>query len=372
MVDARRKPLHNLKYGQTDHAGLWLDRYLCHQLQRDEKLDQKKEKPLVTLMGEATSIPATAVYQSFYARWQQLLHDLGARYRKACVLGRMAVGLGDESVLETSVALHHTYGVPVIPGSALKGMAAHCVRDRLADARWGHWEGDCFIAGDAYRVIFGDTANAGYITFFDALYVPGSGFKGQALWPDVITVHHPKYYRGDNEPPADWDSPNPVPFLSATGSYLVALGGPEAWVERTFEILGHALQEYGVGAKTSSGYGRMALEGFQLHSEGIAVSVPDARNVTPATTLLPAAIDPDQSQIDELIARIEELPLSSVAGQINNYYQQWCQLAVRDTLKRQVAQAIIDKVAQADRVKTSAEKPWYRELVACVSTTPEQ
>src|ERR1700680_515711 len=47
--------------------------------------------------------------------------DLATRERDS----RLIVGLGSENVLETGIRLHHTYGLPVIPGSALKGLAAH-------------------------------------------------------------------------------------------------------------------------------------------------------------------------------------------------------------------------------------------------------
>src|SRR5205823_1780838 len=166
-------------------------------------------------------------------------------------------GLGDESVLETAISLHRTYGVPYIPGSALKGLAASYARQRLGD----DWHKD----SKAYEIVFGNTDDAGYITFFDGLYIPGTGFSGKALWPDVITVHHQKYYQNPNTPPADWDDPIPVPFLTATGSYLIALAGPELekqeeWIDTTFAILKDALAELGIGAKTSSGYGRLELE----------------------------------------------------------------------------------------------------------------
>jgi CRISPR-associated protein Cmr6 len=53
-----------------------------------------------------------------------------------------------------------------------------------------------------------------------------------------------------------------VPFLSVTGRYLIALAAPELpnpseWIQATFAILEGALEEMGIGAKTSSGYGRM-------------------------------------------------------------------------------------------------------------------
>src|SRR5712692_1541822 len=155
----------------------------------------------------------------------------------------MIIGLGDESVLETAITLHRTYGVPYIPGSALKGLAASYVRQRLGV----DWQKD----KDAYKVVFGNTDDTGYITFFDALYIPGTGFRGRALYPDVITVHHQKYYQDPNNPPADWDDPTPVPFLTATGSYLIALAGSEleeheAWIDATFAILKGALAELGI------------------------------------------------------------------------------------------------------------------------------
>jgi CRISPR-associated protein Cmr6 len=170
--------------------------------------------------------------------------------REARTLGRLAINLGAESVLETSIALHHTYGTPYIPGSALKGLAAHYAMNHLDVTDWG-------TDSRAFQILFGDMTSAGYVTFYDALYVPGSGHQGKGLWPDVITVHHPEYYQSGKTPPADWDSPTPIPFLTATGSFLIALSGPRTWVDKAFEILTLALEGEGIGAKTSSGYGRM-------------------------------------------------------------------------------------------------------------------
>src|SRR5205807_904220 len=118
-----------------------------------------------------------------------------------------------------------------------------------------------------YCFIFGDTDEAGVIVFLDALYEPGTGHGERALHPDIITVHHQQYYQGTENAPADWDSPIPVLLLSATGTYLIALAAPdlpageqrEQWINDTFELLGLALKHQGIGAKTSSGYGRMKL-----------------------------------------------------------------------------------------------------------------
>lgn len=276
MTLSRRKSLQELCYTDDSHAGLWLDRYLFRQPERtetsaSERRDQpdahpcknqdagtprsksgQAEPPLAEHIRYTAKIDTPELYEDFYKRWQHGLTAYDAVCYPATVQGRMIVGLGDERVLETAITLHHTYGVPFIPGSALKGVAASYARQRLGDA-WA-------LGSPAYEVLFGTTASAGYITFFDALYEPDSGHEGQPLWPDVITVHHPDYYGNQNKPPADWDSPNPVSFLSATGTYLIALAGPPQWVATTFEILHLALKDIGVGAKTSSGYGRLHLE----------------------------------------------------------------------------------------------------------------
>ncbi|MBS1792185.1 MAG: type III-B CRISPR module RAMP protein Cmr6 [Acidobacteria bacterium] len=243
----------------TAHAGLWLDKFICSQTdaQYTDKPRKSKRTPKSRLVDEVAGIGESVEYKAFYRRWEESLERLEKekrlKKRLARVQGRMAVGLGDEGVLETSVTLHRTYGVPYIPGSALKGLAASFARNKLK----GDWAKGTF----AYNVVFGKTDEAGYITFYDALYKPGSGHKGKALYPDGITVHHEKYYKGEAAP-ADWDDPVPVPFLSATGEYLIALSAPpgcELWIGKTFELLKLALEHEGIGAKTSSGYGRMEL-----------------------------------------------------------------------------------------------------------------
>jgi len=244
MTQFRRDVLKNItKPPDGAHAGLWLDKYLS-----DDGDDAKKD-----LVKQVTGIAAPKSYEAYFKRWKATLVGLcrAENCREAATLGRLAVNLGAEGVLETSVALQHTYGVPYIPGSALKGLAAHYVMHYLKEEpRWDK-------KADGFITLFGDTTSAGYVTFYDALFVPGSG----KLVPDVITVHHPDYYQGGDKPPADWDSPTPIPFITATGRFLVALSSdyPE-WVKAGFEILELALEREGIGAKTSSGYGRMCFK----------------------------------------------------------------------------------------------------------------
>jgi CRISPR-associated protein Cmr6 len=270
--------LKNLSPDATANVGLWLDKFLLgdEQLKERQRGQKQEDQPKQLLVKDvATAIKTSELYRAFYDRWEaSLRNDEQTLLAQAKVEGRLAIGLGDDGVLETSITLHHTYGVPYIRGSALKGLAAAFARKRLGEM-WkaeGYRNGKWKEVSPAYKVVFGEMDDAGYVTFHDALYVPPDpGHKEQALHADIMTVHHPKYYRGTEEngelsSPADWDEPTPVPFLSATGSYLIALSAPkgcEEWAQAAFDILKLALAEEGIGAKTSSGYGRMKLEGIK-------------------------------------------------------------------------------------------------------------
>jgi CRISPR-associated protein Cmr6 len=338
-LKSRRQALDKIELKQTvaPHAGLWLDKFLG--VQQAQGGEGTRAPHLANVAG----IPVGDDYRTFFDAWQRTLQEAGAATRQAKTLGRLAIGLGAESVLETSITLHRTFGVPYIPGSALKGLAARYARRRLQGDEWRK-HGDNL--GEAYKILFGDTSEAGYVTFFDALYVPGSAPRDRPLDIDVITVHHPLYYRGENAPPADWDSPTPVPFLSARGSYLLALHGEEAWVEAAFQILAYALEEEGIGAKTSSGYGRMAVK--NEGSNGQTTS-------------------PDATTVQRFKMRLDAMTNQDVAGQIHAVYQEWQDTEnISEKARKAIAQLILDKIEAAGRTKKSAKKAWYQELVAFV------
>jgi CRISPR-associated protein Cmr6 len=329
LTDIREKLPEQARSAHETNSGLWLDKYIVN-LDRDDTGSRRD------LIEEVCALPIPTAYRSYFERWQMMLTDeYGAQTRRAQVKGRMIVGLGSESVLETSISLNRTYGVPYIPGSALKGLAANYARLRLGE----DWQ----KGGKYYKIVFGDTDDAGYITFFDSLYIPDTGHEGKALYPDVITVHHQRYYQDTNDAPTDRDNPNPVPFLSATGTYLIALAAPdlqqpEGWISVTFKILEDALKTLGIGAKTSSGYGRMEF-----------VSSPAK------------PVDPEVRKAEGFKREIDSL--RDVAGQIHGYYQKWQQLTSAEA-RRLLAQAIVEKVRKAGREKQTAEKAWYKELQA--------
>jgi len=247
---ATRDALDSCRLAADTHAGLWLDRYL-------DQLDREGAKQ-EHLDGILETVRVPAGYCRFFARWKAALEGLpNTLLARAQVTGRLIVGLGAESVLEASITLHRTYGVPYLPGLALKGLAAAAAHRQLVDTKWQK-AGPGRPIGESHRVLFGDTESSGYVTFHDALWIPEG--PRLPLDPDVLTVHHPGYYGGENVPPADWDSPIPVPFASAHGAYLLAWTGPPAWTQAAYDILKDALAKDGLGAKTAAGYGRFKVE----------------------------------------------------------------------------------------------------------------
>jgi hypothetical protein len=138
----------------------------------------------------------------------------------------------------------------------LKGLAASAAHQDLEDPEWRRVKEDGTM-GTSHLALFGNQESSGHVTFHDALWIPAGDRLPLDL--DVMTVHHPDYYQGDL-PPADWDSPIPVAFVSAHGKYLLALTGPEAWVRTAMTILTEALAQDGIGAKTAAGYGRMTVD----------------------------------------------------------------------------------------------------------------
>jgi hypothetical protein len=103
----------------------------------------------------------------------------------------------------------------------------------------------------------GDKGHAGKVDFLDGLPLDPA-----CLELDVMSPHHPKYYQGKIEIPHDCEDPVSLPFLRIRpGSrFEIALLLRDARASR--EVLEEAkkwllegLSEWGLGAKTSSGYG---------------------------------------------------------------------------------------------------------------------
>ncbi len=245
------------------NASLIRDRFLLYDV-KDKDKDKDKthgaeaKKGLYAAMHNAME-PAATPYGAAFERYITCLGSFGNQ-GKFETLGRLVIGLGSENVLETGITLHHTYGTPVIPGSALKGLASH-----YCDQVWGAEEDESkakFLMNNEYHnLLFGTNDDSGHIVFHDAWITPES--LGRTLKRDIMTPHHGGYYSGNDDAPTDFDEPNPISFLSISGTFHIAVtcdvqdtNGKE-WEKLAFQILSEALINWGIGGKTSAGYGRM-------------------------------------------------------------------------------------------------------------------
>jgi CRISPR-associated protein Cmr6 len=274
-----------------DHGGLAYEVWAPNST-IDGKVPDSLRSKWIQGIAEGSTVPEG--YEAAYKRWLDSFGMTRSWTRTGQLKSRMLVGHGQASGLDVGLTLHHTWGVPVIPGSALKGLLAnyiqlnygpadtrfhpsdedHPERDRAPWQGVG-WEGSNIKRGpgELYRALFGapeadedgddDGATQGAVIFHDALVVPGKQ-GDKLLTSDVLTVHQRAYYNAghDDKKEVPWasdhDSPNPVSYLAVNSGlrFLFALSGPADWTALAGELLMEALSEWGVGGKTSIGYGR--------------------------------------------------------------------------------------------------------------------
>jgi CRISPR-associated protein Cmr6 len=299
------------------NAGLWLDHFTewekqYGELKRAEASDKREKVPKYFNIPELRQI--LSAYRNRWDRMLDAYRAQGYTVQKFTLraASRVIVGLGAESVLETSIRLHRVYGFPIIPGSALKGLARgyglwniaiglgipglsykeltereqskkqtplqkleKCIeeveleepkRQQLLrelqtdpalppEAPIRQLDMEAFDQQvDFLRAVFGVAGQAGKVIFFDAIPANPANLK---LELDVMNPHYAPYYQGA-QPPADYHNPVPVFFLTiGPGSeFLFAIASQRAdLANKAEDWLKQALKEMGIGAKTVAGYG---------------------------------------------------------------------------------------------------------------------
>jgi CRISPR-associated protein Cmr6 len=264
--------------------------------------DEERAVWLADLAGR----PVSPDYARAFARWRASFQAPGDRVVELTLASRLLIGHGNASATDVGLTLHHTWGVPIIPGTSLKGLLAHYVDavygpEDESDADRSAYRGVTWDArriqrgpGDVYRALFGAPdadgdpelrergaaagASRGLVSFHDALYVPSSAPDSAPFAVDVLTVHQKDYYNSSGASwPNDHDAPNPVAFLSVRPGVrvLLALSGPADWTALAEQLLSDALSAWGIGGKTSGGYGRIVRSAGAARPAG-------ARNATSA------------------------------------------------------------------------------------------
>jgi CRISPR type III-B/RAMP module RAMP protein Cmr6 len=290
-------------------------------------------------------------------REAQLTDSTGAASFEGKVVWRMVIGMSSPNPLETSITLHPQYGIPLIPGSSVKGLTrAWCLltlgydlgiypmarkdylmrkfetkivdgkevfnkngkklirrntpldtpmelleaflvavdseeegsaedqrqvlleklKSDLAVKTWNKVKESQLPRGilakstfeevlalekaKHFLPVFGVTDRQGEVNFYDALPICWS-YK-----VDVMTPHYGPYYRGELDdqgkpiPPADWLEPIPITFLALDKGTRFRFDVQSANSELApiaLKWLKAAVQEFGAGGKTMTGYGEI-------------------------------------------------------------------------------------------------------------------
>src|SRR6266568_6893797 len=170
--------------------------------------DTKNKGPWLQGLIKGDHIDAPLA-QSAYNRWRSMMSAIEATCFDVSLDWRIVIGLGGESVLETDITLHHLYGIPFIPGSALKGLTRAYVTGEIEGYKSEKIEDD----NDEIKRIFGEEKQAGSVIFFDAM--PTGGKAAFAL--DIMNPHYGDYY-GGSKPPTNDQNPLPITYLTVTGT----------------------------------------------------------------------------------------------------------------------------------------------------------
>lgn len=307
----RRRDYQPSKYCQ--HAGLFLERGMhsgtisAENGEVDQQAKAKHSQAVVKHLKEAAQIKVPNFYESAYQRWKTHLAEHGPQCSHwfGELTGRLYLGLGEASPLETSITLHHTYGVPYIPGSAIKGVLhhyalAHGYSQSIID----------LIFGEEPQHETASSGNAGHVIFNDAWWLAG---KVPALSAEVVTVHHQDYYsNGGDADASDFDDPNPNPHIAIAGSFHFSFFADEKLHDLVNELLQQALQEWGVGGKRSSGYG-VFVEDHQAHKafytaiENAKQEAAEAQAITEMSTVEKAIYEIEKSEQNPEMFLLQEL-----------------------------------------------------------------
>ncbi|WP_330148605.1 type III-B CRISPR module RAMP protein Cmr6 [Shewanella oncorhynchi] len=299
----------------------------------DGKLDNKKTGHLEKIV----KLPASQEYKNAFNRWFDLTSDASRFTQSAMTLeNRLLIGLTGQGALETGCSLNRNYGMPYISGSSVKGIARAWANQHLA----GH--------SNELEQLFGTADSeqlhrvSGLVTFHDAWWVPEPKVKDHKPFVlDVATTHHQAYYNGKQDKPSDKDSPIPNHLLAVQGSFLFVLEGEPTAIELCQTIVGKALADNGIGAKTAAGYGYMKVDQELMqrlldeYEKRLSPEVREQRQAEAQRRI--------EQQLEAAAKAELEIPPSHVISVINEKYQ-----AQRDNQNfRDKVEAWIDRAIEA-------------------------
>ena len=233
--------------GDQGHAGLWYDKF-CSEWRIERSmctLQDRKGAWIKMLTNEA--VGCSAQIEESALRLAAMVDAGGGWWDVFTTDSPFVTGLGRSHPVENGFAWHPTLGTPYLPGSSLKGLVR----------AWAKLDADPTPDCDTLARLLGGPGRAGSICFLDA--VPTTPVQLEA---DVMTPHYAGWSK--DQPPGDWLSPVPIPFLVTAPETPFLFGlipcrdvsSESNDLAATTDWLRSALAWSGAGAKTAVGYGR--------------------------------------------------------------------------------------------------------------------
>lgn len=240
------------------NTGLWFTRFY-DSFETDWSVGDEGKRGWIDRVIRLGTSGSKDQIESLNQRQHQLCKALGGEARIFETEGSFVTGMGLSHPVENGFTFHPTLGVPYLPASSVKGLLRGWVEAWMEHSTES--EKNTLIAhwfGAAKGNKEGMDESAGELIFFDALPT-----KPVHLGCEIMTPHMGKWYEqgDDKNPPADWYSPVPVPFLVVQPKtkfhFMIAPRLKGGDVTKAMEELKNALEWIGAGAKTAVGYGRM-------------------------------------------------------------------------------------------------------------------
>lgn len=94
-------------------------------LEEEKPVRKKCRSDYLNTVADAIQRVYETHYEDWYDYYTESLENLGSEFLSYTSVWRLIVGWGTNPTLETGLTLHHLYGFPYIPGTAVKGLLHH-------------------------------------------------------------------------------------------------------------------------------------------------------------------------------------------------------------------------------------------------------
>lgn len=305
--------------------------------------------------------------------------------------GRLAINLADSLIQNAGICLDRLFGLPYIPGSAVKGVCRHAALEELKAAKGVEQE----TLFNQFRVVFGTAENdfrKGDLKPFHQLlgqrssdqkgavsFLPAYPVNEAKIVVDLTNVHYPDYYQRGRTEDLSKENPRPNPFpvveIGAQFAFGLLLNGinldtgllvvARRWLETALTIRG-------IGAKTAAGYGWFSIHPEVLElleeagrkerheAEARAKAVAEAEAARRAEEERKASLTPEAVAAEALLSLTEE---------------QFAIFAKELADKAEIEQRAFIQLLSSNKEKRERWKVWKRrkpEIIEVIETVRAQ